>query len=116
MEKKNKKEILCNKEMNKFIMDYFYKDNKNNNDLKNIKDGIKDLNIKEDKHNDKNMNNQLDIISILFSLIKFVEKYKNKKLEKDKLKTVDDFIESNKDVLDYYNKYYYLIKDKEEKG
>lgn len=91
-----KKEILCNKNMNEFITKYFYKSDKNNNSLENIKDNFGKLNIKE----------ELDIISILFSLVKFVDKYKDKKLEKDKIEIVDNFIESNKNILEYYNKYF----------
>lgn len=108
-----KKEILCNKNMNEFIIKYFYKNDKNNSSLENIKDNFLKLNIKDEKNDNNSIKEELDIITILFSLVNFVEKYKNKKIERDKIEIVDNFIESNKKILEYYNKYFKeLIKEK----
>lgn len=109
--KEVKKETLCNKEMNRFIMDNFYK---NNNEIINLKNDIKKLNINKEVKFEGN-DNQLDIISILFSLVDFVNKYKDENIKREKLKIVDKFIESNEEILEYYNKkYHYNLID--EKG
>lgn len=64
------KKVLCNKEMNKFIMNNFYKNN--NNKIKTVEEKIDELNIKENNKN-KSENEKLDIISILLSLINFTD-------------------------------------------
>lgn len=102
MEKKNKK-TLCNKEMNEYIKNYFYKNDK---DSKIIEKKIEELSIKKKKQNNNDIIEQLNIVHILFSLIDFVKKFEDNNIEKDKLKIVEDFIESNKNMLEYYNKYF----------
>lgn len=102
MEKKNKK-TLCNKVMNEYIKNHFYKNDK---DSKIIEKKIEELSIKEKKQNNNDNIDQLNIEHILFSLIDFVKKFKDNNIEKNKLKIVEDFIESNKNMLEYYNKYF----------
>lgn len=108
MEKKNKK-TLCNKDMNEFIMNYFYK---NNEIPKKIEKKIEDLSIKEKKQYENDID-QLNIVHILFSLIDFVKRFKDNNIEKDKISIVEEFIKTNKNMLEYYNKYFdKIIKEK----